>query len=72
MITEQNKSGNYAAWQPLNETPRTVKYGRTLKKVGFVCDAETPAEAIDGVIKMFVKHCVKNGESPSAILDHIS
>jgi hypothetical protein len=42
--------------------------GKGSKKVGFIAEGKTIAEAIDGVIWLVAAHCTNTGERPSSYL----
>lgn len=56
MKIESNGNG-FTAFQRVN-TPGS-------KKVGFIAEGKTMAEAIDGVVWLVAAHCTGTGEHPS-------
>lgn len=65
MIIERSKNGNVTAFQQLKPA------GAGIKKVGFICEAESVAEAMNGVVLLVAQHCTATGNHPANILEGV-
>lgn len=64
MIITTNSSGTVTAFQRIPN-----QQGR---KMGFICEANSIAEAIDCVVYLVAAHCSKTNEYPSDIIEKIT
>lgn len=65
MIIERSTNGNVTAFQQLKVA------GTGIKKMGFVCEAESVAEAMNGVVLLVAQHCTATGNHPANILEGV-
>lgn len=61
MIIESTTSGKISVFQRMP--------GSNNRKVGFICEAGSVAEAKSGVVQLVAKHCTTTGMHPAQIID---
>lgn len=65
MIISRNRAGSVVAFQKLNVA------GKGIKKCGFICEADTVGDALNGVVQLVAKHCTSTGQHPAHIIEGI-
>ena len=65
MLIERNASGSFTAFQRMQCKTEGVK------KMGFICEADSPTAAMIGVVQVIAAHCAVTLEHPATIIEKV-